>query len=523
MKKKYLFLFLMLAFSTQRAFSQGVAVSSSNASPDPSAMFDVQSGDKGLLIPRVALTGTSDVATIPAPATSLLIYNTNTSGNVTPGFYYWSGSSWKRLAIGGVQVDGWNLTGNSGTNPDFNCIGTNDNQPLRFRVDGHIAGSIESFGSKNLSFGYDAGSGLFSGAGTGNTLVGFDAGSSTSSGSSNSIFGATAGRRMNSGSSNSFFGFGAGELATISNNNSFFGTRSGHDLVGSTSNFNTFIGAHAGSSVFNSEANTLLGTLSEVANGRTNATAIGYKSQVDASNCLVLGSINGVNGATADVNVGIGTTTPDTKLEIAGSSGVTARLTSANGTDVNFDFKRLGNDWRIHNTTGLLFFGQSSDDLATVIDVLRLGGASVTPAVDNLITLGSPSNRWTQVCAVNGVINTSDARLKENISGVNYGLEAVMKMKPVSFTWKEKEIDNGRTHIGFLAQDIRQVIPEAVTDHEWREKTDSADREWVPAENLGINYAEIMPVLVKAIQEQQKMIEQLKVEIASLKSSLTQP
>jgi hypothetical protein len=121
------------------------------------------------------------------------------------------------------------------------------------------------------------------------------------------------------------------------------------------------------------------------------------------------------------------------------------------------------------------------------------------------------------------VINTSDARLKENISGVNYGLEAVMKMKPVSFTWKEKEIDNGRTHIGFLAQDIRQVIPEAVTDHEWREKTDSADREWVPAENLGVNYAEIMPVLVKAIQEQQKMIEQLKVEIASLKSSLTQP
>jgi hypothetical protein len=523
MKNKYLFLSLMCAFAIQQAYPQGVAVSSSNADPAPSAMLDVQSADKGLLVPRVALTGTSDVATIPAPAVSLLIYNTNTAGNVTPGFYYWSGSAWTRLAIGGVQVDGWTLAGNSGTNPDFNFIGTTDNQPLRFRVDNHIAGLIGTAGSENLTLGYDAGLPLLTGTGIENTLVGFRAGSSTSSGIANSFFGGNAGRQMNNGSINSFFGFAAGEQVTGSIGNSFFGTRAGQDLFGSTENFNTFIGAITGSDVFDATENTLLGALSGVANARTNATAIGCKSQVDASNCLVLGSISGVNGAIADVNVGIGTTTPDTKLEIAGSSGVTARLTSANGTDVNFDFKRLGSDWRIHNTTGLLFFGQSSDDLATVGDVLRLGGASVTPAVDNTVTLGSSTNRWTQVFAVNGVINTSDARLKENISGVKYGLDAVMKMQPVTFTWKEKGIDQGKNHIGFLAQDIRQVIPEAVVDHEWREKPDSRDREWVPAENLGVSYSEITPVLVKAIQEQQKMIEQLKWEIASLRTELNKP
>ena len=55
----------------------------------------------------------------------------------------------------------------------------------------------------------------------------------------------------------------------------------------------------------------------------TNATAIGSKSFVAQSNSLVLGSINGVNGATADTNVGIGTTTPANKLHVNGTIRVT--------------------------------------------------------------------------------------------------------------------------------------------------------------------------------------------------------
>ena len=66
-----------------------------------------------------------------------------------------------------------------------------------------------------------------------------------------------------------------------------------------TENFNTFIGAG-----------------SDGATGVTNATAIGLGAQVTRSNSLVLGSINGVNGATADVNVGIGTTAPNAKLQV---------------------------------------------------------------------------------------------------------------------------------------------------------------------------------------------------------------
>ncbi|MDB5225942.1 MAG: putative rane spanning protein [Bacteroidota bacterium] len=73
--------------------------------PGASAKLDITATDKGVLLPRVALTGTTDAATITTPATSLLVYNTATSGvspnNVIPGYYYNSGTSgspvWTRL------------------------------------------------------------------------------------------------------------------------------------------------------------------------------------------------------------------------------------------------------------------------------------------------------------------------------------------------------------------------------------------------------------------------------------------
>jgi hypothetical protein len=78
-----------------------VGIKSDNTAPDPSSMLDVFSPGKGLLIPRVALTGTTDTTTIPVPATSLLVFNTAASGmfpnNVTPGYYYWNCNSWSRF------------------------------------------------------------------------------------------------------------------------------------------------------------------------------------------------------------------------------------------------------------------------------------------------------------------------------------------------------------------------------------------------------------------------------------------
>jgi len=67
----------------------------------PSAALEVENTSKGVLLPRVALTSTTDVTTIPSPATSLLVYNTATAGtvpfNVEPGYYFYTGTEWSKI------------------------------------------------------------------------------------------------------------------------------------------------------------------------------------------------------------------------------------------------------------------------------------------------------------------------------------------------------------------------------------------------------------------------------------------
>ena len=77
----------------------------------PSAVLDIDSENKGVLFPRVALTSTTDgTAPIAAPATGLVVYNTATAGtapnNVTPGYYFWNGTQWARFSAGD-QASKW--------------------------------------------------------------------------------------------------------------------------------------------------------------------------------------------------------------------------------------------------------------------------------------------------------------------------------------------------------------------------------------------------------------------------------
>ncbi len=83
--------------------AQNVGISATGVVPDNSAGLDVNFTDKGVLIPRVNLQNEVDVTTIPSPANSLVVYNTNagmTNGNGV-GFYYWNGSKWVYLPAPG--------------------------------------------------------------------------------------------------------------------------------------------------------------------------------------------------------------------------------------------------------------------------------------------------------------------------------------------------------------------------------------------------------------------------------------
>jgi len=138
MKKLLLISSVVLALSLTtgtNSFAQNVGINSTGNPPDGTAMLDVASDSKGLLIPRVALNSTTDAAApIAGPTTSLLVYNTATAGDVIPGFYYFDGSVWVALS-----TNSWSLNGNTGTDENTHFIGTTDGQAVVIKSAGEEA------------------------------------------------------------------------------------------------------------------------------------------------------------------------------------------------------------------------------------------------------------------------------------------------------------------------------------------------------------------------------------------------
>ena len=79
------------------SFNTGGHVGIGTETPDSSTVLEVAGTDKGVLIPRVVLTGTTDTTTIDSPAVSLLVYNTAAVGGLEVGFVFWDGSEWKSV------------------------------------------------------------------------------------------------------------------------------------------------------------------------------------------------------------------------------------------------------------------------------------------------------------------------------------------------------------------------------------------------------------------------------------------
>jgi hypothetical protein len=130
MKKNiYSILFFSLVILINNiASAQNVGINATGNAPDVSAMLDVSSSNKGVLIPKVTLQSTTDGTTISNPATGLMVYNTNstmTNGNGV-GFYYNSGTtsapSWVKIYASNKNA--WETTGNTGTTPSSSAYGT---------------------------------------------------------------------------------------------------------------------------------------------------------------------------------------------------------------------------------------------------------------------------------------------------------------------------------------------------------------------------------------------------------------
>jgi hypothetical protein len=100
----------------------------------------------------------------------------------------------------------------------------------------------------------------------------------------------------------------------------------------------------------------------------------------------------------------------------------------------------------------------------------------------------------------------SDQRLKENVRDIDTGIDAIMALKPRRFDWKEGKGQDKKDVAGFVAQEFETVFPECVS-------TSKAGEDGIEYKN--INHETLIPTLVKAIQEQQAMIEDLKTRLAA--------
>lgn len=193
-----------------------------------------------------------------------------------------------------------------------------------------------------------------------------------------------------------------------------------------------------------------------------------------------------------DGDVGIGTTTINANLAIGSAAGGITE-----GINLN---DNAGADWYIYQNASAEFVLR--DDGADRVRITTAGHLS--PGTDNTYDLGTAALRWDDVYATNGTIQTSDIRLKKNITQLNYGLAETMQLRPVSYQWK----NNDKQKIGLVAQEVLEIIPEIVNIGDDENKM------------LGLNYSELTAVLIKAIQEQQQMIESMQKEIRELKGAM---
>ncbi|HPE84477.1 MAG TPA: hypothetical protein PLV43_12245 [Aequorivita sp.] len=75
-----------------------------------------------MLLPRVNLLNTSNFSPMSAHVQGMVVYNKNTAGNVTPGYYYNDGTQWVRIAAASVPSNDWTVTGNAGTTAGTNYL-----------------------------------------------------------------------------------------------------------------------------------------------------------------------------------------------------------------------------------------------------------------------------------------------------------------------------------------------------------------------------------------------------------------
>ncbi|MBK8829387.1 MAG: hypothetical protein IPN60_00745 [Saprospiraceae bacterium] len=262
--------------------------------PDLSAVLDIQSNSKGILIPRMA---TPVIEAIANPAEGLLAYD-----SLLHVFLFFDGLEWKPIV---TDTNVWGTSGNAGTFQE-NFIGTTDLPKLTFKLNSQQFGFLNSqehkihFGSRitnptnSVIIGDSA---AYSAAmfASENTIVGNFAGRHLDNGFGNTLFGDNAGYRILNSTDNTIIGKSAGINTTSGSSNTFLGNQSGNGNI--SGEYNTYLGVGTGVHNATGNFNTALGTNASSMKSGSNNIAIGNKA-------LSGGNLGGY--LYGDNNIGIG-------------------------------------------------------------------------------------------------------------------------------------------------------------------------------------------------------------------------
>jgi trimeric autotransporter adhesin len=425
------------------------------------------------------------------------------------------------------------------------------------------SGNIAIGGSTSLQSATDATNGniaigglsLTSLGATGNSNVAIGAGGMqlVTSGSLNTAIGSQALQSVSGASTidrNAVFGHAAMSRAnTGANNNSAFGVNAlaGPNGGSSSGKWNVGVGSAAGFSN-TGDSNTFVGGNAGQSHGAGNRNvAIGFGAALQSPSTSYQLSIQNViygtnMNTTAGGKIGIGLSAPSEQLHT--NAGVRFQGLTTGGTINNLvGIDGNGKLWRITGVNNCANTGAiPRNDASANFICSQIYDNGITTSIGTGIantyswtsntggqygltgtaypggTYAIPAgtnyrlyvNGWT---ASTGYIAYSDERLKKNIKVIQNSIEKITKIKGYTYQWnqdfkKDIQLDDSR-QAGFLAQEIQEILPEAVTKN----------KDGV----YGINYNAIMPLLAEGIKEQQETINELKIEIAELKSKLNEP
>lgn len=555
---RHLLSFILVVFVCTSLSAQ---VGIGTTTPDASAMLQIDNTSGGILVPRMNQAQRNLITT---PATGLLIFQTD----VTPGFYYYNGTAWITFSGGAA----WGVLGNSGTAPAVNMLGTSDIQDLSLVANSNEGIRVTSGGKVGIGTNIPAAMLVITDPNVSSVIQDFEAlptGNITTSSASdpyyiNNNVGCTAdnGWRIQSwaGGQRAHIQLGSSScdqnatlvvsIGVINSTSVGISFDYGYDDYDTVDQFTVTLYNETTSSVHS----TLVGPLTASQTATFNQTVAGLTSgQTYSLRFNYIGDYG--FGASVD-NIVATVGSPVLRIQDGNETSGYVMFSDANGNATWTDPAIVSsgdNDWAfatagttntdpvyrigdvtmanatapvtnldIEESTGVGEFteiGVGSDEY--FLDRLSETSLShnVVPTVHNTVSCGSATLRWNTVYATNTVISTSDKRDKMNITPLSHGINSLLKLRPVTYIWKNEVygktvlIDNEkRTKIGFIAQEVQQIIPEIVVEKEWRQKSEKEPDLYVKkeAKRLGMRYAEVLPIVVKATQEHQALINDIK-------------